>query len=384
MWYRLLVNETARRVLVAALALHLLLAANAAWQSSDPQPDFDRYWKIASTPGVPYRDFQVEHPIGTLLLFRTVAAATGSRNGFALAVVLINAAADLTLITALVWGWGPAAGAAFAVALLPIGALLFNRIDFWSMAAATVAVAAWKRERDMLAGASLALGAAFKLWPLMFGALFVAAWWRRRSVRALASLSSMAVVSSVLLVVWWILAGWRGMYQVLTFRGATGWQIESTVGSVIHLMSTTPIRLESDSWRIGATTGPVSILLFAIAMPICFWSVWRGGTRGHVGAGWLAGVSALLLLSALLSAQFAGWLLPGAAMAWVEGDRRPAALACLAAALTGLFMTVYGSVMSGALAAVALVVVRNVVLAALCVSALGALRGMATPSRSAA
>jgi hypothetical protein len=184
----------------------------------------------------------------------------------------------------------------------------------------------------------------------------------------------MAAVSSVLLVVWWILAGWHGMYEVLTFRGATGWQIESSVGSVIHLATRYPIRLEQDSWRIGTLVGPVTILMFVIAMPICFWSVWRGGTRGHVGVGWLAGVSALLLLSALLSAQFAGWLLPGAAMSWVEGNRRPAALAWLAAALTGLFMAMYGSVVDGTLGAVGLVVLRNVVLAVLCVSALVALR----------
>ncbi len=376
MWYRLIVNTTgtARKVLVAALALHLLLVANAIRQSSEPQFDFDRYWKIASTPGTPYRDFQVEHPIGTLLLFRTLAATTGSRNGFALSVVVINAVADMTIIAALIWAWGPAAGGAFALMLLPIAALLFNRLDLWSMAAGTVAVAAWKRERNILAGASLALGAAFKLWPLMFGVLFAATWWRRRSVRSLASLMAVAVVSSVLLVVWWILAGWHGMYEVLTFRGATGWQIESTVGSVIHLVTRSPIRLEQDSWRIGTLIGPVTILMFVIAMPICFWSVWRGGTRGRVGVGWLAGVSALLLLSALLSAQFAGWLLPGAAIAWVEGNRRPAALASLAAALTGLFMAMYGSVINGTLGALGLVVLRNVVLAMLCVSALVALR----------
>jgi hypothetical protein len=174
--------------------------------------------------------------------------------------------------------------------------------------------------------------------------------------------------------VWWILAGWHGMYEVLTFRGATGWQIESTVGSVIHLVTHSPIRLEQDSWRIGTLIGPVTILMFVIAMPICFWSVGRGGTRGRVGVGWLAGVSALLLLSALLSAQFAGWLLPGAAIAWVEGNRTPATLASLAAALTGLFMTMYGSVIEGTLVAVGLVALRNVVLAVLCVSALVALR----------
>ena len=372
---------TPRRVLVAAIALHLLLAALAAWWSSAPAGDFDRYWRIASTPGVPYRDFQVEHPIGTLLLFRALAAATGSRAGFALAVVVLNLIADLTIVSALVWGWGLAAGAAFAVGLLPITYLLLNRIDFWSMAAATVAVAAWRRERDVLAGASLALGAAFKLWPLMFAMLFAASWLRRKSLRAV---TSMAALSAVLLTVWWMLAGGHGLYQVLTFRGATGWQLESTVGSLIHLVTNSPGRREADSWRIGTIAGPTAILLFVVAMPVCLWAVWRGGLHGHVGAGWLAGVTALLLLSALLSAQFIGWLMPGAAIAWTQGDRRPATLTWIAGAMTGSFMMAYGSVVGRAPAAVGLVVLRNVVLAALLVSAVRVLRATAAASRPAA
>jgi hypothetical protein len=369
--------KTPRRVLVAALALHVLLGVAALSGSAAPAPDFDRYWQIASGPGVPYRDVQVEHPIGTLLVFRSLAAVAGSRPGFALAVVLLNLVADSTIVAALIWSWGVPAAAAFAAGLLPIAGLLFNRIDLWSIAAATVAVAAWRRERDVLAGASLAAGAAFKLWPLMFGVLFLAPWQRQRSLRALAS---MAAASSVLLVTWWALAGWRGFYQVLTFRGATGWQIESTVGSLIHLVNTT-IRLESDSWRIGTITGPTTILLFVVAMPLSLLSVWRGGMRGHVGAGWIAGVSALLLLSALLSAQFVGWLMPGAAIAWADGDRRPAALTWLAGALTGVFMSVYGSVMSGAPAAVGLVVARNLVLVAALVGAALACRRPAVPAR---
>ena len=113
---------------MAALALHLILMANAIRQSSEPQFDFDRYWKIASTPGTPYRDFQVEHPIGTLLLFRTLATTTGSRNGFALGVVLINAVADISSSPR--WfGHGDRRPAPF-VTLLPIAPLLDGQLIY--------------------------------------------------------------------------------------------------------------------------------------------------------------------------------------------------------------------------------------------------------------
>jgi len=129
------------------------------------------------------------------------------------------------------------------------------------------------------------------------------------------------------------------------------------------------VRFESWSWRIGAVTGFTSILLMAVAMPALMWSVWRGATRDRLGAGWLAGLATLLLLSTLLSAQFVGWLVPGAAIAWYETNRRVAVVTTVAVFLTGVFMMLYGKVVAGAVFFLALVVARNVVLAAIAVMA---------------
>jgi hypothetical protein len=81
-------------------------------------------------------------------------------------------------------------------------------------------------------------------------------------------------------------------------------------------------------------------------------------------------VSTLLLLSALFSAQFVGWLAPGAAIAWTEGDRRSTLLAAATIALTEIFWDRYDAVLSGAMPALMAVVVRNLVLGALLVVAL--------------
>jgi len=61
------------RILTAALVIHAVSFVISAAQSARPAGDFDRYYEIGSTPGRPYVDYQVEHPIGTLLIFKSLA-----------------------------------------------------------------------------------------------------------------------------------------------------------------------------------------------------------------------------------------------------------------------------------------------------------------------
>jgi hypothetical protein len=361
----------AGRALVGMLAVHLVTAAVAAALSTAPQPDFDRYWQIASGAGVPYRDYQVEHPIGTLLVFKGLAALAGTRARFAIGVVVANAIADAAIVAALFWAWGITAAAAFAIGALPVLPLLVNRIDLWSIAAATLAVAAWTRRRPLTAGTSLAVGASLKLWPLILAAAFFVPGAGRRTWLAT---GVFAAVSTALLGVWWALAGSHAFYQVLTFRGATGWQIESTIGSVLHMLRARPIRLESGAWRIGTTSGPISIILFVVAAPLSAALVWWGGFHHRMGCAWLAGVSLLLLLSALFSAQYIGWLLPAAAIAWGEGDRQAAALTWCAVLLTAAFMLVYRQVVADVPVALVLVVIRNIVVVLIVAASILAIR----------
>jgi hypothetical protein len=131
--------------------------------------------------------------------------------------------------------------------------------------------------------------------------------------------------------------------------------------------------MESGAWRVGTINGTLSIVMFIAAAPICVWSSWRGARLDRVGTGWLASVSALLLLSALLSAQYVIWLAPAAAIAWSEGERRIAILTAIAILLTQVLWNYYGAVLDGAVPALLLVVLRNVVLVALAASAIARL-----------
>ena len=360
------------RILTAALVIHALLFAVSAVNSSKPAGDFDRYYEIGSSAGRPYVDYQVEHPIATLLVFTSLAHVPGGRVSFGLGVVVLDAIGDAIIIAALVWGWGLAAAAFFAAALIPVLGLFFNRIDAWSTAAAILAVVGWRRERPLWLGIALALGGAFKLWPLVLAPLLIVPWRSRQSVTAIAAFG--ATASLLAGATLWI-AGPRGVVQVLTFRGATGWQIESVVGSLIHLASGESPRLESGSWRIGAMNAGAAIGMFLAAGPLSLWSSWRGARLNRIGAGWLASVSVLMLLSALLSAQYVIWLLPAAAIAWADGDRRLALLAAGAALLTEILWIGYADVVSGVVWALWIIVFRNAVLAALAIGAITQITG---------
>jgi hypothetical protein len=355
----------APHLLVAVLAIHALAFAISAAQSAQPASDFDRYYEIGSTPGRPYVDYQVEHPIGTLLVFKTLSRVAGGRASFGLGVVVLNLIADAIIIGSLVWGWGIVAATYGAAVLVPVLGLFFNRIDAWSTAAAIVAVAAWRRDRPIVLGSALAAGAALKLWPLVLVTLLIVPWRNRRSLVAVAAFVGMATAFAGA-AIW--MAGARGMLQVLTFRGATGWQIESLVGSLIHLRDAQTLRMETGAWRIGALSGVVSIATFLAAAPICLWCSWRGARANRVAAGWLGSVSALLLLSALLSAQYVIWLAPAAGIAWASGDKAPAVLTAIAIALTQVLWSYYGSVLSSELPALLIVVARNGLLLVLAIS----------------
>jgi hypothetical protein len=358
-------------VLFGALLIHLGLAIVFAARSAQPAFDFDRYYEIATQPGRPYVDRAVEHAVATVAVFEGLVQLSRGRGGFGLGIVLLNLVADALIVGALLIGWGEAAAAVFAVLLVPVLDLFFNRIDPWPVAAATVAVAAWRQAAPRTAGAALALGVGFKLWPIALAGILFAP--PRAAVDAVRfrrnALAAFAVIGGALGVTTLLVAGWRGVSQVVTFRGATGWHIESLVGSLTHLLGGRP-RFESGAWRVGLASGPVSIGLFALAAPLGIWSSWRGARSEHPGAGWLAAIAVLLLFSSLFSAQYIIWLLPAAAIAWTEKDRVLVCLTAVALILTGAFWSTYASVTASQTPVLVVVVLRNVVMFVLAAASL--------------
>ena len=347
-------------LLWVSLAIHVPIAVVAVGKSKLPNADLDNFYDIGTRSGRPYVDFPVEFPVATAQTFRTLAPFAGDREQFGVNLVILNVAADVAIALALGWGWGIEAAACYALIVIPLIDLFFLRMDLWPTALATFATAAWRRERSALAAIGWVAGAAFKLWPLMFLPLLLMSSGARRRIASLAT----AIAAGVMVLAGWLwVAGPSGLYQVLTFRGARGWEIESTVGAVWMLFEQTTMRVESGAWRIGTTSGPISILLFVLGAIPCLWMIWRGARTGHLGAGWAGGISVLLFTSALLSAQYSAWLAPASGVAWVEKDRRTAVLTGLVVFLTNLVFKSFHPLIHGSPRALTIVLARNLLLA---------------------
>lgn len=347
--------QGASTLLTIGILAHLIVWTVCVLSPTGHLGDFQRYWDIASTAAKTDIAVPVEYPPGAVLVFDLLAHATGDPATFNVALLLANLAADGLVLVVLVFVWGTGAGAAYLTISAPIISLLFFRFDLWPVAAATAGVACWTRERWRAGAAMIALGVALKLWPLPLVTMLFTG--RRRSVTSvLVPLGWLAFGGLAGAAGWFWYSGVDGFLGVLTFRSATGWGIESTIGSVWRIIEPESIRLESGAVRAGRTVPLMSVALFLGSMPVSCWALYRGGVTGRIGSGWVTGLGALLACSALLSPQFLGWLLPGAAIAWTEGDRRTTKWFALLVALTVGYRILHTTQMP------ILVLLRNVML----------------------
>jgi len=318
------------RVLAVDSALH---SGNAKADGSMLRYDARRYHAIAESHGRPYRDFEVEFPPVTL-------AAIEATNGSTVTATMSHLAwsqvvADLLVAAALAYGWGRRHAIAYLVLGVPflIYPFVYLRIDLFSVALAVSALALVRRGREASGGALLAAAVLAKLWPLALVPLLVV----ERRVRALVAWCATSVVGLALWVAW---GGTDGPVQVLTFRGARGWQIESVAGALVRTLGGAPIFYDAGAMRTGDVPAWARALLGLGLLSVvagAWYLAWRrrdARSPSTYAVASLTAVGAFLVFSPILSPQYLIWLLPFAAIAAVDGERRPALVFSIAWLLT--------------------------------------------------
>lgn len=111
---------------------------------------------------------------------------------------------------------------------LPLVPFIYSRIDPFVVMLAVWGLALAHRGRQPAGGGTLALAALTKLWPLVVApALLIEH--RTRVARWFASSFAVSVVA------WVAYGGVDAIRQVVSFRGVTGWEFESTIGSIVWL-----------------------------------------------------------------------------------------------------------------------------------------------------
>jgi hypothetical protein len=372
----LLVGVRVVIAIVLVLVAPARLGVNLLWGDSV------RYGEIATSEGRPYRDHAVEYPPVTLAAIEVVAGGHDPHDpGIARNVVVLSLAADLAAAAAIGWGFGARARRRYLLLGLPLvmTGLAYLRLDLLSVALAAGGLALVRRRRPTAGGLVLVAGAFAKLWPAaLLPVLAVQRRWRALGISLAAGSAGLAA--------WIASAGTHGLRQVLTMRGADGWQIESLPGSILLLVEPADAVLDAGAYRIGSSPALLryGLALAGVAVIAAAWQR-AGRRREDVGAAGVVALAALLVSSALLSPQFVLWLLPAVAVlpaaAAFDHTRRVAAVASV---LTGLVILVEVPIYERALYAEVILLARNLVLVALVVAAWRAVgAGRETPATAA-
>src|SRR5262245_43480672 len=278
------------------LVLIVILVAAARGHVTDPV--VLRAERVAISPATPYRNF----PVGTLPLETAidgVIAGVGAGLGMAL-IALVAFSADLAAAWALRWGWGRRPSVVYLLLGLPLLSFLYLRFDLVSVALAAWAIA-WIRHRgDRLGGAALGLATMAKLWPVL---LLPIVWMRANRRR---SLPAFAVVVAVIGAWWYVTGGPKGPFQVVTFPGARGWDVQGSIGSALWAVGRGIPVPEFGVLRVGdASLWARGVL--AIALVVCEVAVWRRaagpGRPDPAGGAALAAVAAPLVFAPQFSVQ---------------------------------------------------------------------------------
>jgi hypothetical protein len=354
------------------IALRIVVVAIAVVSPKDAGPpdaflaDAGRYREIAEHAGRPYQAFDVEFPPVTLAFIEAVNGPT--RSDTARNVAIASVLLDVAVAGALAWGWGRRIAVVYLVIGLPFLLLpfVYFRVDLLSVAMAVWGLALARRSRLVAGGALFALAVFAKLWPLALLPWFVV----HRKWRALATTVATGAIGAT---AWFAWSGTDGVAQVVTFRHARGWQVESLLGGFAHLVTDAPTRIESGAVRVGSSPGWASavlgVVLVALVSGIWVRSVHARDRSVQLADGVvpLTAICVVLLCSPLLSPQYLMWLMPFAAIAWTPGRPMPTILVVVATMLTMWLATGYVDLTNGRVGAELLLVARNLTLVAIVV-----------------
>jgi hypothetical protein len=268
-------------------------------------PTYKAYGAAIVDGRLPYRDFAVEYPPGSLPVF-VLPSLVGGEYATSFAWLMAVCGVCLVGVVARV-----SPRAAFYVALAPLlaGSLILSRFDLWPALLATAALAALLEDRHRLGWALLGAAVAAKLWPAVL--VPPALVWSVRRGRPRAPIVGAAVLAVVVLP-FAVLAP-HGVWASVSGQASRPLQIESLGAAVLATVGHPHIVDSHGSQNIAGYGGVAAF--FGAAQVAALVALWVAFARGPATAARLtrysaACVCAFVAFGKVLSPQYLLWLIP--------------------------------------------------------------------------
>jgi uncharacterized membrane protein len=345
---------------------------------------------------VPYRDFFMEYPPGALAVFLPPSAFGSSHYNAAFkGLMALCGVAALLLVAWLLVRLGVSttrlwvAVLVFALSPLALGPISLNTYDAWPALLTVAALALLLAGRDVAAFALLGAAFAAKVYPVVLvppAAIFV---WRTRGRElALRALGAFAAVAALFVVPFLVLAP-HGLAESFRAQAARSLQVESLGGSFLAVADRLGLYSATVVHRTGhaisydlvgslpETLAVLSSIAQALAVVAVAWLYLRGRDEPRrLALAFAASIAGFLAFTRFFSPQYLVWLAPFVVLlepvVWV--------LAAAALVLAQVWFFHYSDVFALG-GYVWLVLIRDLIVAALFVFALVKLRGRASEDK---
>ena len=313
-------------------------------------PVYRHYGDSIVSGEVPYRDVALEYPPAALPVFVLPALGHPDQRTYDRRFEVLMATCGAAMVAflavalnALGAGRRRAAGALGFAALAPLalGSLVLSRFDLWPAALTAAALAALLSGRDRLGFATLALGAAAKLYPALLLPPVLVYVARREGARAAAACAAVfAAVAAACVLPFAVLAP-DGVLDSFTRQAYRPLQLESLGAAFLlaaHQLAGVHLtmRTSSGSQNLvghGAHELELALVVVQALAVVLIWIAFALGrpSRERLVTASAGSVAAFIAFGKVLSPQFLLWLVPLVPL--VRGRRGLAAAALLAAAL---------------------------------------------------
>jgi uncharacterized membrane protein len=279
---------------------------------------------------VPYRDFRVEYPPAALPAFvipsfRHYGNPVAYKRTFSALMWICAAAALLFVALALREVRAPPLRIALALAFIVVSPLLLGsvirlRFDLWPAALTAGAAAAVVAGRARLAGATLGLAVAAKIYPGVLLPLALVYVWRREGRRAAGVFTGVfALVLAVCFVPFLVLAP-EGVVRSITTQTSRPLQIETLGASFLlaaHHVFGMHLKMVAShgSQNFVGTTADALATAQTVVQALTLVGLWVAFARGPAHEERFlryaaAAVCAFIAFGKVLSPQFMIWLIP--------------------------------------------------------------------------
>jgi hypothetical protein len=293
-------------------------------------PIYERYGDAIVHAGkVPYRDFAVEYPPGSLPVFAapSLGAPSGDFSRYrrlfeALMLLCGVAASALVAFVLTLEGAGLArlaAGTLLAgLAPLALGPVVLSRFDLWPAALAVAALSALVADRRRLGSALLGAAIAAKLYPAVLLPLALAYVWRRKGRREAGVCAAIAVAVVAACFLPFVVLSPSGVWSSLAGQATRPLQIESLGAAVLLAahqawgLSLTEVSSHGSDNLAGSLPRAIASVQSLLAV-VALGSIWVCFARGEATRDRLlrysaGAVCAFVALSRVLSPQYLIWL----------------------------------------------------------------------------